>query len=89
MPSVLIRNVDDALVCALKERAARHGRSLQQELHAIVDAALAEDVRRERQRRAYENAKRLGDELAATGRVFSDSTLDIRADRDSGYGHSW
>jgi plasmid stability protein len=87
MPSVLIRNLDETTVCALKERAAKNGRSVQQELHAIVAAAVEHEAYVARKRRAFENAQRLREELG--DRVFSDSTLDIRADRDSGYGHNW
>ena len=40
MAQVIIRNLDDALVQALKARAKRNGRSLEQELREIVtDAA--------------------------------------------------
>lgn len=89
MPSVLIRNLDETTVCALKERAAKNGRSVQQELHAIVAAAVEQEAYLAHKWRAYENAHRLKEELRATGRDFGDSTLDIRADRDSDHGHSW
>jgi plasmid stability protein len=36
---VLIRNLDDATVAALKARAAAHGRSLEQELRLLLTEA--------------------------------------------------
>jgi plasmid stability protein len=39
MSAIHIRNVPEKLVVAIKERAARHGRSMQQELVAILEAA--------------------------------------------------
>jgi len=37
-----IRNVPERVATALRERAARHGRSLQQELLSILETAAAE-----------------------------------------------
>lgn len=37
---VIIRNIDDAVVEALKERAALHKRSLEQELRIVLAAAV-------------------------------------------------
>ncbi len=39
MPSIHIRNVDDAIVARLKERARTHNRSLQGELRQILKEA--------------------------------------------------
>ena len=39
MPSIHIRNVDDAIVARLKERARAHHRSLQGELREILKEA--------------------------------------------------
>lgn len=44
MARVLIRDLDDLTVARLKKRAARNGRSLQAELHLIVERAAAVDV---------------------------------------------
>ena len=44
MADVLIRKLDERTVARLKERAARHGRSLQAELRAILERAAAMDV---------------------------------------------
>jgi plasmid stability protein len=40
MASLHVRNVDDAIVTRLKERAARHGRSAEAEHREILKAAL-------------------------------------------------
>ncbi|WP_017934171.1 FitA-like ribbon-helix-helix domain-containing protein [Nocardioides sp. Iso805N] len=46
MPALHIRNVPEETVALLKERAARHGRSLEAELRAILgDAAAAGEPR--------------------------------------------
>lgn len=89
MPNVLIRNVEPVVVDALKQRAASNERSLQQELHAILGTAVEDTVKKARRRAYYERAKAFGDRLAATGRDFGDSTLDIRDDRDTDLGRNW
>ncbi|HEY1914428.1 MAG TPA: Arc family DNA-binding protein [Streptosporangiaceae bacterium] len=43
MKAVHIRNVPERVSAALRERAARHGQSMQQELLAILEAAAAEE----------------------------------------------
>ena len=77
MANLTIRNLDDAVVEALKARAKDHNRSLESEVREI----LAERVRRQTR----------GEELAARARAFaartsnvgqSDSTDLIREDRD-------
>ncbi|WP_396269134.1 FitA-like ribbon-helix-helix domain-containing protein [Ideonella sp.] len=40
MANLLVRNVDDAVAQALKQRASRHGRSAEAEHRAILEAAL-------------------------------------------------
>ncbi|MBO0746245.1 MAG: Arc family DNA-binding protein [Candidatus Dormibacteraeota bacterium] len=39
MKSILVRNVPESVMTALRERATRHGRSMQQELRAILESA--------------------------------------------------
>jgi len=46
MADLLVRDVDDALVQALKKRAGAHGRSQEAELRAILAAALQSPPRR-------------------------------------------
>jgi antitoxin FitA len=43
MATVLIRNLDDRTIEALRRRAAGNGRSLQAELHRIIERAAAAD----------------------------------------------
>ncbi|MPY96568.1 MAG: Arc family DNA-binding protein [Actinophytocola sp.] len=44
MPAIHIRNVPEPTLAALRERAARHGRSMQQELLDILENAAAESA---------------------------------------------
>jgi plasmid stability protein len=46
MSSLLVRDLDDHLIQALKQRAARNGRSAEAEHRAILAAALAGPKRR-------------------------------------------
>lgn len=41
MPNLIVRNLDEALVRKLKQRAAAHSRSAEAEHHAILEATLA------------------------------------------------
>jgi len=52
MPAIHVRDVDDAILTALKARAARNHRSLQGEIRAILDEAVrgGADSSRRRQR---------------------------------------
>lgn len=43
MRSITTRNVPDRTYRALRERAARHGRSMEAEVRAILDAAVEPD----------------------------------------------
>jgi antitoxin FitA len=46
VPSLLLRNVDEATILRLKKRARRHGRSVEAEYRAILVAALARPQKR-------------------------------------------
>lgn len=46
MPSLIVRNVEDSLVQALKERAVRHGRSTEAEHRALLMEVLRKPRRR-------------------------------------------
>jgi plasmid stability protein len=39
MPDVLVRNIPEPVLATLKQRAAQHRRSLQQELLSVIEAA--------------------------------------------------
>ena len=75
MAQVVVRNLDEAVVQRLKERARRHQRSLEGELRVI----LTEASRSSRQTLAAV-ADTLRRELA--GRWQCDTTATIREDRD-------
>jgi plasmid stability protein len=70
----LIRDLDDETVKRLKERARRHGRSLQGEAKLILTRAAG---------LGFQDARRLAREWhkKLTGRELPDSTQMIREDR--------
>jgi plasmid stability protein len=75
---IVIPDLDDAVLARLRERAARHGRTIETEVKAILAEALpptAPPVR-------WAAINALREELAASGRTFSDSAELIREDRD-------
>ena len=78
MPDLVIPNIDQATLDALKQGATRHRRSLQQELVTILEAAVREPV----QQTPAELAAAIRTRLAQSGRTFSDSTALVREDRE-------
>ena len=78
MPDVLVRNVPQHTLEALKRRAAQHRRSLQQELHILIEAATTPSP----ERTPAQVARTIKERLARTGRTFSDSTPLVREDRE-------
>ena len=74
MARVLIRDLDDAVVEKLKERASRNGRSLQAELQIIVERAASVDVIDSRALAARVRRK-------LSGRKHSDSAALVADDR--------
>lgn len=70
MAAVTIRNLSDETHRALKQRAARHGRSTEAEIRSILEEAVREN----------ENFK-LGTYLAERTREFGGVDLDIRRDK--------
>lgn len=75
MAQILVRDLDATVVEGLKRRARGHGRSLQGEAKAILDAAATMSWE-EARRVAGEWRERLG------GRLASDSAELVREDRD-------
>ena len=75
MAQVIVRNLDDAIVKALKARAALHGRPLEQELR---------DILAEASRLTPEERLRIADRIRAMtpGPMAADSTDLIREERD-------
>lgn len=76
MAQLLVRNVPDFVVQAIRERAIKHGRSAEAEHRAILEAGVKLDWSEFRK-----EAARLREETR--GRVMADSTDLIREDRDS------
>ena len=79
MANILVRGLAEETKRALKERAARNHRSLQQEVLAILEDAATDAARRQA---AYERAEETRRRLVESSRVFSDSTELIREDRE-------
>lgn len=80
MAQLLVRDVPEKTVAALKKRAKANGRSAEAEHRAILEEAL------QRQRKVedfWKRADAIRRELEETGRTFTDSTEMIRQDRDS------
>jgi len=76
MPDILIRNLDQALVERLKDRAQQNGRSLQAEVTAILEAQAELMTPGEVKERLAALRKRF------EGRNFPSAVDLIRADRD-------
>jgi plasmid stability protein len=74
MAQVLVRNLGDATVERLKRRARSHGRSLQAELHDILERAARTDIADAR--RAAEKIRR-----KLSDREHSDSAQLVGEDR--------
>jgi len=77
MAELVLTDVDDVVLHHLQERAARHGRTPDQEAKAI----LAESVGGQRPD-AWAPVDAIYERLAASGRTFSDSAELLRKDRD-------
>ena len=76
MADILVRGLEKGFVVRLKEIAREHGRSLQGEVKAILTENAPYSMKQ-----ALEVSAKWKKRFA--GRKFSDSTNDIRADRDS------
>lgn len=70
MPAVTIRNLPEETHRALKQRAARHSRSTEAEIRAILEEAVRPESR-----------LRIGSALAAFGRRHGGLDLDVARDR--------
>lgn len=75
MAQVLVRELDPEWVERLKERAARHGRSLEAELRLILEQAATRDAVQ-----AAVLAAKIRRRL--TGRTHTDSALLVSEDRE-------
>ena len=77
MPDVLIRNIDEKTLNKLKKIAEKNNRSLQLELKKMLEEYAGADMD-EARNMVSEILEKYRDE----GRIFSDSTKDIREDRN-------
>ncbi len=77
MSQLLVRDIPEETVTALKKRAKKNGRSAEAEHRAILQDALVTQVDR------WKELDRLRNELAESGRTFTDSTEFVRNDRDT------
>ncbi len=73
MSSLIVRNLDEALVSKLKQQAARHARSAEAEHRAILEAALTRTRRRS-----------LAEVLVKMPNVGRDEDFERRQDEDRG-----
>ncbi|HZR80062.1 MAG TPA: hypothetical protein VFD92_03110 [Candidatus Binatia bacterium] len=77
MAQVVVRELEDGTIAALKGRARRHGRSLEAEIRLILaDAARHEDAGE-----VWAAIDRFRNRLKGTRRRFADSADLIREDR--------
>ena len=77
MGAILVHGLDPKTIERLRERAHLNGRSLQQEVKALLERAAEIFTMREARRVSERWRRRLGE------RRFSDSAPLIRQDRDS------
>ena len=78
MAQLLVRDIPEETVAALKARAKKHGRSTEAEHRAILQEAL-----KPKTSSFWEEIDQLRHELEESGRTFTDSTELLRQDRDS------
>ncbi len=74
---VLVRNLDEKVLEKLKKKAAANNRSLQAELKELLEIHAGPDIEKVRAM-ARESIRK----YKAEGRKFSDSTDDIRENRE-------
>ncbi len=79
MARILVRDLEESTVEALKARAKANNRSLQGEVKAILDQVASDADRRRRFREVVEERQAY---WKAQGKAFSDSTEIIRELRD-------
>ncbi len=77
LKDVLVRNIDEETLKKLKKKASFNNRSLQAELKDVLEDHAGPDIEKVRAM-ARETIR----EYKAEGRKFSDSTEDIREDRE-------
>jgi plasmid stability protein len=76
MSQLLIADVAESLLERLRQRASRHGRTAEAEARAILAAALQGPPG------PWDRINAFREQLATSGRTFSDSTELLREDRE-------
>ncbi len=77
MAEIVLTDVDAVILQHLRDRAMRHGRTLEQEAESILAEALGSD-----RSNPWAAVDAIYHRLAASGRTFSDSAELLREDRD-------
>jgi plasmid stability protein len=77
MSQLTIPDLDDSTFSRLRDRAARHGRTVESEAKAILTQAFPENGST-----PWSAVNALRERLAASGRTFPDSTDAIAEDRN-------
>jgi len=68
MASITIRNLDERTKARLRVRAARHGRSMEEEARTLLRSVLGQDTAR---------VRRLGDTICARFQAFGGVELEL------------
>ena len=84
MAQILVRDLDEALIARLNERAERNGRSLESEIKAILEEIFETEEPRATREEALAIVDKWQNYWKERGKTFSDSTELIRKDRDQG-----
>jgi antitoxin FitA len=79
MAELILTDVRERLLHQLRQRAASHGRTPEEEATAILEAVLANSEKRQD---GWAQVDAIRARLAASGRTFSDSAELLREDRD-------
>ena len=77
MPDLLIRNIDKEILDTLKSKAAKNNRSLQNELHEMLNAYTHSDLTEFRNL-----VNEIQNEYSTSGTTFSDSVDAINEERN-------
>lgn len=80
MAQLLVRDLDDALIAALRKRAAKHGRSVEAEHRAILKAALRQRPGRDLKAMLLAMPKSQSDEDEADFNVERDLARKVELD---------
>lgn len=80
MAQLLVRDLDDDLIAALRKRAAKHGRSVEAEHRAILAAALRKRPARDFKAVLLSMPKSVSDEDEADFEFVRETTRDVDLD---------